>query len=248
MNEHQKSRFAKRIISCLFNNLSNKRIAVLGFAFKKDTSDTRESPTITLVSNLVAERASVAIYDPKVQEGQVWRELMDGGGDRELLKLNVLVCESAYVACEDADAVVVMTEWDEFSNKPIEFDTPASKSYYQYLRKSLNVQSPRLAEATANKAIKKPESYQHSPAVNSGDLPNDMTGCEGSFPKESGDQNLKGGYNRLNWAKIASKMRKPMFVFDGRNMLDHVELENLGFQVEAIGRASKIARQLHEQK
>ncbi|KAL9613247.1 MAG: hypothetical protein Q9167_002207 [Letrouitia subvulpina] len=248
MNEHQKSRFSKRIISCLFNNLSNKRIAVLGFAFKKDTSDTRESPTITLVSNLVAERASVAIYDPKVQEGQVWRELMDSGGDRDFLKLNVLVCESAYAACEGADAVVVMTEWDEFSNKPNEFGTPASEYYYQSLSKSLNVQLPKLAEATADKAIKEPGSCQHLPTGNPGDLSDDMTGCVGSFPTESGDQNQKGEYSRLDWAKIASKMRKPMFVFDGRNMLDHVELESLGFQVEAIGKASKIARQLHEQK
>lgn len=248
MNEHQKSRFAKRIISCLFNNLSNKRIAVLGFAFKKDTSDTRESPTITLVSNLVAERASVAIYDPKVQEGHVWRELMDGGCDRELLKLNVLVCESAYTACEGADAVVVMTEWDEFSNKPNEYGTPASKSYYQSLSKSLNVRLPKLAEVTEDKAIKQPGPCQSSPAVNLGDLPNDMTGCMGSLSKEPGDRDLKGEYNRLNWAKIAGKMRKPMFVFDGRNMLDHLELESLGFQVEAIGKASKIARQLHEQK
>ncbi|KAL9033399.1 MAG: hypothetical protein Q9214_007534, partial [Letrouitia sp. 1 TL-2023] len=176
MNEHQKSRFAKRIISCLFNNLSNKRIAVLGFAFKKDTSDTRESPTITLVSSLVAERASVAIYDPKVHEGQVWRELMDGGGDRELLKLNVLICESAYAACEGADAVVVMTEWDEFSNKPYEFGTPASKYYYQSLSKSFNAQIPKLAETAADKAIKKSGSCQYSPAANPGDLPNNMTG------------------------------------------------------------------------
>ena len=111
MNEHQKDRFTRRIIACLFNNLSQKRIAVLGFAFKKNTSDTRESPAITLVSNFVAEQAHVAIFDPKVKEEQIWRELVDYGGKLEDLRQNVEVFSSAYAACEGADAVVLVTEW-----------------------------------------------------------------------------------------------------------------------------------------
>ena len=117
MNEHQKDRFTRRIINCLYNNLTRKRIAVLGFAFKKDTSDTRESPAITLVSNFVAEQAHVAIYDPKVKEEQIWRELVDYGGILDQLRQNVVVCPTAYTACEGADAVVLVTDWDEFSNK-----------------------------------------------------------------------------------------------------------------------------------
>ena len=117
MNEHQKHRFTKRIISCLFNTLTGKKIAVLGFAFKKDTSDTRESPAITLVTNFVAEKARVTIYDPKVKEDQIWLDLVNEGGDMDTLKRHIEVCQSAYQACEAADAVVVVTEWDEFSNK-----------------------------------------------------------------------------------------------------------------------------------
>ena len=117
MNEHQKDRFTRRIINCLYNNLTRKRIAVLGFAFKKDTSDTRESPAITLVTNFVAEQACVAIYDPQVKEEQIWRELVDYGGSLDHLRQNVVVCPTAYAACEGADAVVLLTEWDEFSNK-----------------------------------------------------------------------------------------------------------------------------------
>ena len=117
MNEHQKDRFTRRIINCLYNNLTRKRIAVLGFAFKKDTSDTRESPAITLVSNFVAEQAHVAIYDPQVKEEQIWRELVDYGGSLDQLHQNVVVCSTAYAACEGADAVVLVTEWDEFSNR-----------------------------------------------------------------------------------------------------------------------------------
>ena len=117
MNEYQKGRFTRRVISCMFDSLTSKRIAVLGFAFKKDTSDTRESPAITIVGNFVAEQAQVAIYDPKVKEEQIWKELVDWGGALEQLQSNVEVCSTAYAACLGADAVIVVTEWDEFSNK-----------------------------------------------------------------------------------------------------------------------------------
>lgn len=114
MNEHQKQRFTNRIISCLFNNLNGKRLAVLGFAFKANTSDTRESPAITLVSNFVAERAEVAIYDPQVGKTQILKELVSDGNDMEVLMEKVQICQSTYSACQGADAVIVLTEWDEF--------------------------------------------------------------------------------------------------------------------------------------
>lgn len=66
MNEYQKDRFSARVVKTLFNTITNKRIAVFGFAFKKDTGDTRESASITLVNNFIKENANVCIYDPKV--------------------------------------------------------------------------------------------------------------------------------------------------------------------------------------
>lgn len=179
MNAHQKQRFTNRIISCLFNNLNGKRIAVLGFAFKANTSDTRESPAITLVSNFVTERAQVAIYDPRVGKTQISRELMNDGNSMEELLARVIICPSPYSACEGADAVVVVTEWDEFSNKP---------------------------------------------------------------PKSG----VEGSAVQIDWSRVAKSMRKPMFVFDGRNVLDASKLEALGFRVEAIGKASSRPRFLED--
>ena len=66
VNEYQRSRFTKRILNSLYSTLSNKKLTVLGFAYKKDTSDTRESTAITIVNNLLAENANISIYDPKV--------------------------------------------------------------------------------------------------------------------------------------------------------------------------------------
>lgn len=111
----QKDRFAKRIIRCLYNNVSNKKIGIFGFAYKKNTSDTRESAAISVVKNLIAEQARVSIYDPQVKKAQIWEELqMNGCQDFEEY---VTVCTTPYDAAEDAHAVVILTEWDEFSNK-----------------------------------------------------------------------------------------------------------------------------------
>ena len=371
MNEHQKQRFTNRIISCMFNNLTSKKIAVLGFAFKKDTSDTRESPAITLVNNLVAERAQVAIYDPKVKEAQIWKELEDHGGCRSQLEKNVLIRQSAYETCRGADGVVIMTEWDEFSNRVVAstHDTPqlssipriwpsiasadqsSSDTATLLVEKSkLNVEYPALQskdarrkvvnniptphqKKTASLVIKNPttgeiinfgRSLQSGCAKDSqpgksqaqnhnyenasdarvivsghtalGDLKStnqsqirepfpsalkdisnnqlkspigtkrnkhDSTtppGIPPKLPSRTGQYSFytfptnKPAYDevsgpgtraeaqeleRLDWARIAKSMRKPMWVFDGRNILDADKLEALGFRVEAIGRASK---------
>ncbi|MFP8876899.1 MAG: UDP binding domain-containing protein, partial [Myxococcota bacterium] len=110
MNDYQKRRFAKRILELLFNSAAGKRIAVLGFAFKKDTSDTRESPAIYVCQDLLRERAQLAIYDPRVSESQVRKDLRDGEEDAE----GVEICSDPYAAVADAHALVVLTEWDEF--------------------------------------------------------------------------------------------------------------------------------------
>jgi UDPglucose 6-dehydrogenase len=65
MNDYQKHRFSRRVISSMFNTVSDKKIAVLGFAFKKDTNDTRESAAIYICQDLLEEQANIAIYDPK---------------------------------------------------------------------------------------------------------------------------------------------------------------------------------------
>ncbi|MGB0184871.1 MAG: UDP-glucose 6-dehydrogenase [Opitutales bacterium] len=109
MNDYQKHRFGRRVISTLFNTVADKKIAVLGFAFKKDTNDTRESAAIYVCGDLLDEQANVAIYDPKVSESQI-RDDLNVSADFAALT----VCADAYEACKDAHAVLILTEWDEF--------------------------------------------------------------------------------------------------------------------------------------
>lgn len=115
MNEHQKDRFAKKVVDTLFNTITGKRIAVLGFAFKKDTGDTRESPAISIIQHFMAERARVSVYDPEVDEAQMMLDLTDYGERPEAaVRSAVTVKKTALDACIGADAIVVLTEWDEF--------------------------------------------------------------------------------------------------------------------------------------
>ena len=110
MNDWQKSRFTRRIVETLFNTVSGKRIAVLGFAFKKDTNDTRESAAIAVVRGLLEENATVVVYDPKVPADEIRRDVLGAGRTDERL----VVAGGAEEAAEGAHAIAVLTEWDEF--------------------------------------------------------------------------------------------------------------------------------------
>ncbi|CDO53027.1 hypothetical protein DV451_000536 [Geotrichum candidum] len=124
INEYQKNRFTKRIISSLFNTLTNKRIALFGFAFKKDTGDTRESAAITLCQYFREEKAKVAIYDPKVEENQIWYDLQEvgQGASLETIKQQVEIAADPFAAAEGADAIVIATEWDMFKDSNLDYE------------------------------------------------------------------------------------------------------------------------------
>ncbi|EIM87604.1 UDP-glucose dehydrogenase [Stereum hirsutum FP-91666 SS1] len=117
MNEYQKRRFSKTVVDTLFNTITGKKIAVLGFAFKADTGDTRESPAITLIRDFLSEKARVVIYDPQVDEAQIWLDLSEAMPDVALEKIKAVVeiAPSALKAAQNSEAVVVATEWKEFT-------------------------------------------------------------------------------------------------------------------------------------
>ncbi len=113
MNEYQKERFVTRLLDSMFNTVSGKRIAVLGYAFKKDTNDARESPAIGICSRLLEEKANLAIYDPRVTKGSILSTL-DWSEDEAEGRIEF--CDSAEQACDQSHAIALLTEWDEFKN------------------------------------------------------------------------------------------------------------------------------------
>ena len=152
MNDHQKNRFSKNIVKTLYNTVSDKKITLLGWAFKKDTNDTRESAAITVATNLLLEQAQVTVYDPKVKEKQITLDLVSLAPE-DLKKLKVV--QDPYDACNKSHAIAIVTEWDEFV--------------------------------------------------------------------------------ALDWVKIYENMLKPAFIFDGRNILNKIEMEKIGFTYMAVG-------------
>ncbi|NCA22226.1 MAG: nucleotide sugar dehydrogenase, partial [Crocinitomicaceae bacterium] len=115
LNDHQKKRFSDKIIKTLYNTVSGKKIAVLGWAFKKDTNDTRESAAIYVTKNLAEEHADVVVFDPKVSEQKVYDDL--NYLDNSLIDFNrqqVKIVSDPYEACKEAHAIAILTEWDEF--------------------------------------------------------------------------------------------------------------------------------------
>ena len=106
INEWQTERFFQNILKQQFNTLAGKTVAVLGFAFKADTGDTRDSPAIPLCQKLLEEKARVRIHDPKALENA--REDLRGmQGDVEFV-------EDAYQACKGAHSIALVTQWQEY--------------------------------------------------------------------------------------------------------------------------------------
>ena len=115
MNDYQKRRFSNKIVQTLYNTVSGKKITFLGWAFKKDTNDTRESAAIYVADNLINEQAQIAVYDPKVSGKKVFADLdyLETRTSAQNKKY-VASFEDPYAACEGAHAIAVLTEWDEF--------------------------------------------------------------------------------------------------------------------------------------
>lgn len=115
LNDYQKRRFADKIIKESYNTVSEKKIAFLGWAFKKDTNDTRESAAIYVADHLLDEQAEIVVYDPKVSEERVYADLEYlNTHSSEEIRNRVKVVSTTFEAVDNAHAITVLTEWDEF--------------------------------------------------------------------------------------------------------------------------------------
>jgi UDPglucose 6-dehydrogenase len=164
MNEYQRKRFANNMVKTMFNTVTGKKIAILGFAFKKDTGDTRETAAAFVMADLLEEAAVLNVYDPKVTREQMMEEFkytlnLDETTSPGINKL-ITTCGSITEAVTGAHAIAVMTEWDEFA--------------------------------------------------------------------------------QADYRAMFEVMQKPAFVFDGRNILPHALLREIGFEVYAIGKPAKL--------
>ena len=113
INNWQKSRISRIIVNYLFGNVSGKKISILGFAFKANTNDTRQSPSISICKDLIEEGANLSIYDPKVENYKIEEDL----ADQEINNNDFgtwEICSSIEESAIKSDAIVILTEWKEF--------------------------------------------------------------------------------------------------------------------------------------
>jgi UDPglucose 6-dehydrogenase len=116
MNDHQKRRFSSRIVQTLYNTVSGKKITFLGWAFKKDTNDTRESAAIYVADDLINEHANIVVYDPKVSNKKIMEDLNYlETRNAEQNASCITSFSDPYEACQNAHAIAILTEWDEFT-------------------------------------------------------------------------------------------------------------------------------------
>jgi len=120
INSYQTSRIADEIINVI-NKEEKKIITILGWSFKKNTNDSRESASIYLSNRLLSNNFSIKIYDPMVSSSRIKEDIENQmktsqKDDDEILKYmnRVNICDDAYLAIEKSNLVVICTEWDEF--------------------------------------------------------------------------------------------------------------------------------------
>ncbi|XP_061346573.1 UDP-glucose 6-dehydrogenase 1-like [Gastrolobium bilobum] len=157
VNDYQKSRFVNRVVTSMFNTVSGKKIAILGFAFKKNTSDTRKTPAIDVCKGLLGDNACLSIYDPQVTEDQIQEDLSLNKVELDhpihlqpqpvsftsLKQVNIV--GDAYEATKDAHGICILTEWDEFKTIDYQriFDNMQKPAFVFDGRNILNVDKMR---------------------------------------------------------------------------------------------------------
>ena len=156
INAHQRERFANKITSLIKDKSLNKNVCILGWAFKKDTNDTRESAAIYVANNLIKSNIYLNVYDPKVKESQIFFDMNYINGNDKKNKEHISIYNNPIDCIHKTNIIAILTEWDEF------------KDY--------------------------------------------------------------------DWNKIYNKMSKPAYIYDGRNILDKVKLESIGFNYIGLGR------------
>ena len=154
INENQRNRFSKKIINCINENNFVPKILMLGWAFKKNTNDTRESAAIYVANNLLNNDIKLQIYDPKVTAEQINFDLSNANTEYKESLVNII--NEPFLNISDYNLITIMTEWDEFKN--------------------------------------------------------------------------------YDWKIIYEKVKKPAFIFDGRNLLDLNEIKEIGFKYIGLGR------------
>jgi UDPglucose 6-dehydrogenase len=238
VNEWQRDRFTRKVITCLNGTLTGKKLTVLGYPFKKDTADTRESPALDCIKTFLEDiPAEVAIYDACCNPEVIKEEIKMLLGN-DILKESggpVHVYADPYEACRNSHAIVIMTDSNEFRNssnnksmmkgRQIKSDPRPFQHLDPTESEILTLQLSLTSQFNTTDPLQR---FNNEPACNE-----TCKLCESSTQQPSHLENEK-----LDWSRIACHLQEPKLVFDGRGVLDVEEMNGLGVRVHAIGKVS----------
>lgn len=249
INDFQRDRFVNKVVSKLHNALMGKKIAILGYTFKQDTNDTRESPAIEVIKTLLAEcPAEIAIFDPGCNVAEIRENIDRNVPTSEAKPLKPLgpveAYSNSYDACFNASAVLILTPWDQFKYPAMtQKDSVFRKGGDRTISDAQVFTKPDLTEMDiiALGEYQKAKATSHVQLANPDPLNRlfEQSECAvGCMYCETAQQADGVKLSEpVDWARIAYNMREPKWVFDGRNIVDSKEMELLGFRVESMGKA-----------
>ena len=220
INDFQMDRFTHRVVRKLHGALTGKKITVLGFAFKQDTNDFRDSPAIHVIKAIMSERpCEIAIFDPGCSPLEVAQAIssitsVDLGRPDGPVK----AYGNAYEACNDSSAVLILTPWKQFRSIG---QAGAAKDE----AKSLIPCTPSPMQRPSN------PTDECEILVDEPLCPEQCSICSS---QSSGQSTI--AHENLDWSLIAATMREPKWLFDGRNIVDNTKMAALGFRPENLGK------------
>ena len=250
INSWQRTRFIRRVIRCLNGTLVGKKLTILGYAFKKGTSDTRESPALECIKILLEEAPmEIAIYDPYCTPAQVTSEIETLLG-KEAMKQDggcVEVYSNVYAACESSSGLLILTDCDEFktssgsSEKPFRESRKCTSMDPRPFMSLEPTESELLALNKYLASISIPSTSTPDPLQRLHPEPDCPVGCAecceaAQMINSDSSANKNGAGRALDWNRIAYRLQKPKWIFDGRGVLDPKVMDGLGVRLESVGK------------
>lgn len=238
INEDQRQRFARHVVRELNGSLRGKKIGVLGFAFKDGTNDTRNSIAVHIIKDLASEMPQeIAVFDPGCAPAEILEEVQAIGLTPEQMS-RVKICSNWRDCVQDSSAVCILTQWKQFRGRQLGSSGGTT-------RNTPKPRGPGFAahaqeECLSEMGIADLEKLSRQEISAPSDDPlgrlKPLTPCpEGCSQCGLGHRSAQG-QEAVDWVEVAAMMQEPRWVFDGRNVVNHVELQGLGFRVRGIGK------------
>ncbi len=243
INRYQRQRLGRKVVRALNGSLRGKKIAVLGFAFKENTNDTRNSVAVHFIADLAAEMpAEISVFDPGCSVAGIEEEIRSiGVSDSQMQRIKVRKHWRETV--DGANAVCIMTQWNHFRYPSTTSPNVKAKAAAAAQSKRSSVPE-NIGWLCKNKLsemnILELEKFVTRDRHDAGDDPLDRLLPETECPPDCADCRAKRvGMQEgetVDWEEVATLVREPKWVFDGRNVVDGAQLEMLGFRVRGVGK------------